>query len=149
MSALLPILLLLLQVLQPVVADGTYSLPASRSPPYVLIFPAVSLALLVPAIAKPDQIDATQNFLEGAIPLVQNEPGTIQWFSVKFTDVAPPTFAIFDTFNSAAARTAHLNGNVAAALFANAPTLFVVDPAINKANVLASKVSAPSILVGR
>ncbi|KAF7365855.1 Antibiotic biosynthesis monooxygenase [Mycena venus] len=121
MTALFPALLLLLHVLQPVLGD-------------------VSFALLVPAIAKPDQIDATQDFLEGAIPLVQDEPGTIQWFGVKFTDVAPPTFAIFDTFNSEAARTAHLNGKVAAALFANAPTLFVADPVINKANVLASKV---------
>ncbi|KAF7375813.1 Antibiotic biosynthesis monooxygenase [Mycena sanguinolenta] len=100
----------------------------------------VSLALLVPAIAKGDQVNATQNFLEGAIPLVQAEPGTIQWYGVQFTDVDPPTFAIFDTFNSEADRNTHLNGKVAGALFANADTLFIADPVINKANVLASKV---------
>ncbi|KAF8202805.1 hypothetical protein K438DRAFT_1581117 [Mycena galopus ATCC 62051] len=105
---------------------------------------AVSLALLVPALAKSDQVNATQNFLEGAIPLVQAEPGTIQWYGVQFTDVDPPTFAIFDTFNSEADRNTHLNGKVAGALFANADTLFVADPIINKANVLASKVRAPN-----
>ncbi|KAJ7894431.1 hypothetical protein B0H14DRAFT_2315098, partial [Mycena olivaceomarginata] len=101
---------------------------------------AVSLALLVPAIAKDDQVNATQKFLEGAIPLVQAEPGTIQWYGVKFTDVDSPTFAIFDTFNSENDRNTHLNGKVAGALFANADTLFVADPVVNKANVLASKV---------
>jgi quinol monooxygenase YgiN len=100
----------------------------------------VSLALLVPAITKGDQVDATQKFFEGAIPLVQAEPGTIQWYGVKFTDVDPPTFAIFDTFNSEDDRNTHLNGKVAGALFANADTLFVADPVVNKANVLASKV---------
>ncbi|KAJ6478981.1 hypothetical protein C8R45DRAFT_833064 [Mycena sanguinolenta] len=100
----------------------------------------VSLALLVPAIAKSDQVNATQKFLEGAIPLVQAEPGTIQWYAVQFTNVDPPTFAIFDTFNSEADRNTHLNGKVAGALFANADTLFVADPIINNANVLASKV---------
>ncbi|KAJ7631536.1 hypothetical protein B0H17DRAFT_1108769 [Mycena rosella] len=100
----------------------------------------VSLALLVPAIAKGDQVDATQKFFEGAIPLVEAEPQTIEWFGVKFTDVDPPTFAIFDTFNSEDGRNVHLDGKVAGALFANADTLFVADPVINKANVLASKV---------
>jgi quinol monooxygenase YgiN len=113
--------LLLFQLLQPVLGD-------------------VSLALLVPALAKSDQVNATQKFLEGAIPLVQAEPGTIQWYGVQFTDVDPPTFAIFDTFNSEADRNTHLNGKVAGALFANADTLFVADPIINKANVLASKI---------
>ncbi|KAJ6618049.1 hypothetical protein B0H10DRAFT_1757778, partial [Mycena sp. CBHHK59/15] len=89
---------------------------------------------------KGDQVDATQKFLEGAIPLVQAEPGTIQWYGIKFTDIDPPTFAIFDTFNSEDDRNTHLNGKVAGALFANADTLFVGDPVVNKANVLASKV---------
>ncbi|KAJ7863436.1 hypothetical protein B0H14DRAFT_3444027 [Mycena olivaceomarginata] len=40
----------------------------------------VSLTLLMPAIATGDQVNATQKFLEGAIPLVQAEPGTIQWY---------------------------------------------------------------------
>jgi len=121
MPAILFTFLLILQVLQSALGD-------------------VSLALLVPAIAKGDQVNATQKFLEGAIPLVQAEPGTIQWYGVQFTDVNPPTFAIFDTFNSEDDRNTHLNGKVAGALFANADTLFVANPVVNKANVLASKV---------
>jgi len=105
-----------------------------------LVLGDVSLALLVPAIAKDDQINATQKFFQGAVPLVQAEPGTIQWFGVEFTDVAEPKFAIFDTFDSEDARNTHLNGKVAGALFANADTLFIADPVVNKANVLASKV---------
>ncbi|KAJ7716687.1 hypothetical protein B0H16DRAFT_1388619 [Mycena metata] len=121
MPSILFALLLILQVLQPALAD-------------------VSFALLVPAIAKSDQVNATQKFLKGAIPLVQAEPGTIQWYGVQFTDVEPPTFAIFDTFNSEDDRNTHLNGKVAGALFANADTLFDATPVVNKANVLASKV---------
>ncbi|KAJ6580062.1 hypothetical protein DFH09DRAFT_1146416 [Mycena vulgaris] len=121
MPSFLSLSLFLLPLLQPVLGE-------------------VSVGLFVPAIAKNDKITDTQKFLEGAIPLVKNENQTIQWFGVKFTDVNPPTFAIFDTFDSEDGRNTHLNGKVAGALFDNADTLFVADPIVNKANVLASKV---------
>jgi hypothetical protein len=91
-------------------------------------------------IAKGDQVNTTQKFLKGAIPLVQAKPEKIQWYGVKFTDVDSPMFAIFDTFNSKDDQNTHLNGKDAGALFANADTLFVADPVVNKVNVLASKV---------
>lgn len=114
-------LLLLLPLLQPALSE-------------------VTVGLFVPAIAKNDQIDDVQTFLEGAISLVKEEPDTIQWFGVKFTDVDDPTFAIFDTFVSEEGRQTHLDGKVAGALFDNADKLFEDTPEVNKANILARKV---------
>lgn len=77
--------------------------------------------------------------------VVESEPETIQWFAVKYTDVNPSTFAIFDTFTSEAGRTAHLNGQVPIALSENAARLLVPGPVdISQVDVLASKVVAAS-----
>jgi quinol monooxygenase YgiN len=46
---------------------------------------------------------------------------------------------VFDTFNDEAARDAHLNGVIAAALMANAETLFSEAPKINKIDIVANK----------
>ncbi|KAJ7492130.1 hypothetical protein FB451DRAFT_1217097 [Mycena latifolia] len=123
MAILLPVLLFLIQFLQPALSKQ------------------VSLALFVPLVAKPDTVENVTQFLGGALPLVQEEPQTIQWYGVKYTNFTPPTFAIFDTFCSEAGRQAHLNGQVAAALFANADALFSSPPEIDPANILASKVT--------
>ena len=57
------------------------------------------------------------DFLSSALPLVNEEAGTISWFAIE---EGPSSFAIFDTFDDEAGRNAHLNGKVAAALMEKA-----------------------------
>ncbi|KAJ6589439.1 hypothetical protein B0H19DRAFT_1014556 [Mycena capillaripes] len=101
---------------------------------------SVHRSLFVPIVAKSDTVENVTQFLASAIPLVEAEPKTIQWYGVKFTNFSTPTFAIFDTFHSENGRETHLNGKVAGALFDNADALLDGAPEIDPGNVLASKV---------
>ena len=94
------------------------------------------VALYVPLEAKPGKETEVAEFLKSALPLVDAEPGTISWFAIQ---EGPSSFAIFDTFNDEAGRTAHLNGKVAAALMAKAGELLAKSPTINKIDILAQK----------
>jgi quinol monooxygenase YgiN len=95
-------------------------------------------ALYVPLQAKPGKEKEVADFLRSALPLVNAEPGTIAWFAIQ---EGPSSFAIFDTFDDEAARDAHLNGKVAAALMekAKAGDLFAKAPEIYKLEILADK----------
>lgn len=97
----------------------------------------VKYALLAKLVAKPGKENEVDAFLKSALPIVQAEPGTVQWFAIKFDS---STYGIFDTFNDEAGRNAHLNGKVAAALMEKAPELFAKAPDIQKLDVLAGKV---------
>ena len=94
------------------------------------------LALYVPLEAKPGKEKEVADFLKSALPLVEDEPGTITWFAIQ---EGPSSFAIFDTFDDEAGREAHLNGKVAAALMSKAGELLAKPPAINKIALLADK----------
>jgi quinol monooxygenase YgiN len=96
----------------------------------------VSVGILARMEAKPGKEDAVAAFLEGALPLVQEEPDTVTWYAIR---MGPSEFGIFDTFASDAGRQAHLSGKVAEALMANASELFVGPPDIGQVEVLASK----------
>lgn len=96
----------------------------------------VSTALYVVIEAKPDEGEEVAEFLRQGKALVDAEPGTTAWFSIR---LGPTTFAIFDAFPDEAGRQAHLSGKVAAALFAKAGYLLAEPPKIQKADVLASK----------
>jgi quinol monooxygenase YgiN len=48
-------------------------------------------------------------------------------------------FGVFDTFNDEAGRDAHLNGEIAKALMANAETLFAESPKIHKIELIGEK----------
>jgi hypothetical protein len=48
-------------------------------------------------------------------------------------------FGIFDTFADEKGRDAHLNGDIAKALFGKAQELFVREPEVHKIDVLAAK----------
>lgn len=96
----------------------------------------VSLALFVKLEAKPGKEDDVEAFLNSGRALVDDEPGTIAWFAVRF---GPSTFAIFDAFEDEDGRQAHLSGQVAAALMENAPDLLAEEPKIEQLDVLASK----------
>ena len=56
-----------------------------------------------------------EEFLRSARPLVEAETGTTAWFAFK---IGPATFGIFDTFKDEDGRYAHVNGEIAKALFA-------------------------------
>jgi quinol monooxygenase YgiN len=96
----------------------------------------VSLGILARMEAQPGKEDEVASFLEGALPLVQGEPGTITWYAIR---IGPSEFGIFDTFEDDAGRQAHLSGRVAEALMARASELFVSPPDIRPVDLLASK----------
>ena len=94
------------------------------------------LALYVPLKAKPGKEGEVADFLRSALPLVQAEPGTLNWYAIE---ESPGHFAIFDTFDSEEDRQAHLDGKVAAALMAKASDLLSEPPEIHKISILAAK----------
>jgi quinol monooxygenase YgiN len=96
----------------------------------------VKYALLARVEAKPDKAADVEAFLKSALPLAQAEPGTRTWYAWKIDAV---TFGIFDTFDDEAGRTAHLTGEIAKALMANAGTLLAKPPVIEQLTVLAAK----------
>jgi quinol monooxygenase YgiN len=96
----------------------------------------IKVALLVRLEAKSGKESAVDEFLRGGLALVQQEPATSTWYAIK---LGPSTYGIFDTFPDYAGRQAHLTGRVAAALMAKAPELLAQPPAIEKAEVLATK----------
>jgi quinol monooxygenase YgiN len=93
-------------------------------------------ALYVPLKAKPGKEQELEAFLASAVPLENDEPGTISWFAIK---EGPSSYAIFDTFDDEAGRDAHLNGKVAAALMAKADEFLAEPPQIMKIGILADK----------
>ena len=86
--------------------------------------------------AKPERAEDVAALLTGAVSLAEAEPGTVDWYAVR---TSPTTFWIFDTFGSEDARQAHINGEIAAALAAEADELLASPPEILPADVLASK----------
>ena len=93
-------------------------------------------ALLAQLQAKPDKEQVVEDFLKSALPLAGAEPGTVRWYAFK---TGPATFGIFDTFATEDARNAHLTGEIAKALMANAEALLAVPPKIEKLDILAVK----------
>lgn len=94
------------------------------------------LALLARVEAKPGKENEVLAFLKSALPLAEAEPGTIRWYALQ---IGPSTFGIFDTFETEEGQTAHLEGQIAAALMANASELLAKDPVIEKVTLLAIK----------
>jgi quinol monooxygenase YgiN len=99
----------------------------------------VTKGLWVPLEAKQGKEEDVASFLQGATPLVADEPGTIAWFAVRLGN---SRFAIFDVFQDDAGRQAHLSGRVAEALMAQADELLANPPDIQQADVIAAKLTA-------
>ena len=93
-------------------------------------------AILARVEAKPGKEKEVLEFLKSALPLAQDEPGTIRWYALQ---IGPSTFGIFDTFETEEGRQAHLDGPIAAALMANASALLAKDPVIEMVELLAIK----------
>jgi quinol monooxygenase YgiN len=95
----------------------------------------VRVGLLVRFDALPGKEEEVASFLEGALPLVDQEPATLVWHAIR---LGPSTFGIFDAFPDEPGREAHLNGKVAEALLGSVGEL-VSQPTIEQVDVLASK----------
>jgi quinol monooxygenase YgiN len=90
-------------------------------------------AVLESKVGKEREVE---EFLKSAQPLAEKEEATLTWYALR---LAPSKFAIFDTFAAESGRAAHLSGDIAKALFAQAKELFAKDPEIHKLDVLAAK----------
>lgn len=93
-------------------------------------------AIMARVVAKAGKEKDVLEFLKSALPLAEAETGTIRWYAIQIDD---STFGIFDTFATDDDRTAHLQGEIAAALMANASELLSEDPVIEKVSLLAVK----------
>jgi quinol monooxygenase YgiN len=91
------------------------------------------LALMRP---KPGKENAVEEFLVSARSLVLDEAGRTIWYAVKLDD---GRCGIFDTFPDRNGLDAHLRGEVARRLMANAAELLAEPPVVHKAEILASK----------
>ena len=93
-------------------------------------------ALLARVEAKAGKENEVAEFLKSALPLAHAENETIKWYGLKINE---NTFGIFDTFETEDGRKAHLQGQIAAALMANATELLAKDPVIEFVDLLAVK----------
>jgi len=96
----------------------------------------VTVGVLARLEAKPGKEEEVARFLEGALPLAQQEDATTAWFATR---LGPSTFGIFDVFPDEAGREAHLAGPIAGALMDKADDLLAEPPTIQKIDILASK----------
>lgn len=107
----------------------------------------ISKGLLVRLEVQKGKDEEAEAFLKSALPLVEQEPGTLAWFAVKFSG---SDYGIFDVFPDDAARDAHLNGPIAKALMGRSNDLFSnID--IDKIEVIADKMpsgAAPKVTKG-
>jgi quinol monooxygenase YgiN len=99
----------------------------------------VNLGILATLKAKPGKEAEVEAFLKSALPLANQEAGTLVWFALRLDT---STFGIFDAFADETGREAHLTGPIAAALMAKWKDLLAEPPNIQKINVLAAKLAA-------
>ncbi len=86
--------------------------------------------------AKPGKEKELESFLKSAQPMAERESQTVSWYAIK---MGPGKYGIFDTFNDDKGREAHLNGEIAKALFAKADELLAKPPGIEKPELLGAK----------
>ena len=96
------------------------------------------LAIWVMLKAKPGKEAEVEAFLKQGAVMAKDEPKTVNWYGVK---IAPGMYGVFDTFDDEAGREAHMNGEIAKALMANAADLFAnaSELRIEKMEILADK----------
>jgi quinol monooxygenase YgiN len=96
------------------------------------------LAIWVMLKAKPGKEADVEAFLKQGAVMANDEPKTVNWYGLK---VAPGVYGVFDTFDDEAGRQAHLSGEIARALMANAEELFAnaAELRIEKMDILADK----------
>ena len=93
-------------------------------------------ALYVQLKAKPGKEADVEAFLKQGAEMSKAETGTVTWYGIKEDEGA---YAVFDTFDDEAGRDAHMHGDIAKALMANAETLFSNKLDIHKIQIIADK----------
>jgi quinol monooxygenase YgiN len=93
-------------------------------------------AIWVMLKAKPGKESDVEAFLKQGATMSNDEPKTVTWYGVK---MAPGMYGVFDTFDDEEGRDAHMSGEIAKALMANAPELFSNEIRIEQMEILASK----------
>ena len=93
-------------------------------------------AIWVMLKAKPGKEADVETFLKQGAVMSHDEPQTVTWYGVK---MGPGMYGVFDTFDDEAGREAHMNGEIAKALMANAAELFSNELKIEKMEILGSK----------
>ena len=93
-------------------------------------------AIWVMLKAKPGKEADVEAFLKQGADMSNDEPETVTWYGVK---MGPGVYGVFDTFDDEAGRDAHMNGEIAKALMANASDLFSNELRIEKMDILADK----------
>ncbi|KAI0062816.1 hypothetical protein BV25DRAFT_623740 [Artomyces pyxidatus] len=99
--------------------------------------PKYALDVVLPP--QPDKIQAVHDLIASGPSIVAAEPDTLHWYGYKTLekpDGTPSFFGIFDTFPSEAGRDAHVGGELAKVLTANADTLLSGAPQIVPVTVL-------------
>ena len=91
------------------------------------------LALLEAKAGKGEQLAA---FLKAGREVAVAEGGTVTWYAFQISDTS---YGIFDTFATNDARTAHINGQIPAALASVSADLLASAPDIRLVDVLAVK----------
>jgi quinol monooxygenase YgiN len=94
------------------------------------------LAIWVMLKAKPGKEADVEAFLKQGAVMSKDEAQTVNWYGVK---MGPGIYGVFDTFNDEDGRDAHLNGEIARALMANASELFSNEIRVEKMEILADK----------
>ena len=96
----------------------------------------VTLGILALLEAKPGKGDELAAFLKAGRDLAVAEEGTVTWYAFKISDTS---YGIFDTFATGDARTAHINGQIPAALAEVSADLLARAPDIQPVNLVAVK----------
>jgi quinol monooxygenase YgiN len=96
----------------------------------------VTLGILALLEAKPGKGDELAAFLKSGRDLAVAEEGTVTWYAFKVSDTS---YGIFDTFATDDARTAHINGQIPAALAQVSADLLARAPDIQPVNLVAVK----------
>lgn len=94
-------------------------------------------ALLVEMKAIPGKDAEIVAFLEKEASLVRGEPGTLTWHAAKI-EGETGIYRVFDTFDTEAAREAHLNGEAGQEFVEKAGELFS-EAKISRLQVVAQK----------
>jgi hypothetical protein len=96
----------------------------------------VTLGILALLEAKAGKGDELAAFLKSGRDLAVAEAGTVTWYAFKISDTS---YGIFDTFATDDARTAHINGQIPAALAQVSADLLARAPDIQPVNLVAVK----------
>src|SRR5215469_13025615 len=103
---------------------------------------AMKLGLLARIEARPEHAEEVAELLAGATRVAEQEGNTVTWYAFRLNAT---TFGVFDTFADEAGRSAHLHGQIAAALADAAKTKLLSPADIQPVDLLGVKLQgAPS-----